>query len=122
MVISPASISARLIAFTRVADIQGRNDDVFVYANGIAVHPHIFRSRLAQEATVSEYQVHQTLNGADVLLRASGAVDLNRRGRDLESALAKLGCEHPTITTRRVDALPRLETGKLKRFLQQEGA
>ena len=37
-------------AFTRVADIQGRNDDVFVYANGIAVHPHVFRSRLAQES------------------------------------------------------------------------
>jgi phenylacetate-CoA ligase len=104
-------------AFTRVADIQGRNDDVFAYANGIAVHPHVFRSRLAQEATVSEYQVHQTLNGADLLLRASGAVDLNRLGRDLESALAKLGCEQPTITARRVDALPRLETGKLKRFL-----
>jgi phenylacetate-CoA ligase len=104
-------------AFTRIADIQGRNDDVFVYANGIAVHPHIFRSRLAQEATVSEYQVHQTPNGADLLLRASGAVDLNRLERDLESALAKLGCEHPTVTARRVDALPRLETGKLKRFL-----
>jgi phenylacetate-CoA ligase len=104
-------------AFTRVADIQGRNDDVFAYANGIAVHPHVFRSRLAQEATVSEYQVHQTLDGADLLLRASGVVDLNRLGRDLESALSKLGCEHPTITARRVDALPRLETGKLKRFL-----
>jgi hypothetical protein len=33
-------------AFTRVADIQGRNDDVFVYANGIAIHPLVFRSRL----------------------------------------------------------------------------
>jgi phenylacetate-CoA ligase len=104
-------------AFTRVADIQGRNDDIFVYGKGVAIHPHIFRSRLAQEPTVSEYQVHQTPNGADLLLRASGAVDLNRLGRDLESALAKLGCEHPTVTTRRVDALPRLETGKLKRFL-----
>jgi len=104
-------------AFTRVADIQGRNDDVFVYASGIAVHPHIFRSRLAHEPTVSEYQVHQTQDGADVLLRASGAIDLNRLGRDLESALAKLGCEHPTVSARRVDALPRLDTGKLKRFL-----
>ena len=109
-------------AFTRVADIQGRNDDVFVYANRIAVHPHTFRSRLAQEATVSEYQVHQTLNGADLLLRAAGAVDLNRLARDLESALAKLGCEHPTVTVRRVDALPRLATGKLKRFLPSDTA
>jgi len=109
-------------AFTRVADIQGRNDDVFVYANGVAVHPHVFRSRLAQEATVSEYQVHQTLNGADLLLRASGTVDLDRLGRDLESALAQLGCEHPTVTARRVAHLPRLETGKLKRFLPSDTA
>jgi len=107
-------------AFTRVADIQGRNDDVFLYANGIAVQPHVFRSRLAQEATVSEYQVRQTLDGADVILRASGAVDLKRVERDLESALARLGCEQPTVTARRVDALPRLETGKLKRFLPSE--
>ncbi len=104
-------------AFTRIADIQGRNDDVFVYANGIAVHPHVFRSRLAQESTVSEYQVHQTLTGADLLLRTSGAVDLNRLVRDLESALADVGCEHPTVTARPVAHLARLETGKLKRFL-----
>jgi phenylacetate-CoA ligase len=104
-------------AFTRVADIQGRNDDVFVYATGIAIHPHVFRSRLAQEATVSEYQVRQTLNGADVLLRTSGAVDLDRLVHDLASALTEVGCEHPTVTARRVDHLARLETGKLKRFL-----
>jgi len=104
-------------AYTRVADIQGRNDDVFVYANGLAVHPHVFRSRLAQENAVSEYQVRQTLDGADLILRASGAVDFNRIERDLESALTKLGCKHPTVTARSVDAVPRLNTGKLKRFV-----
>ena len=109
-------------AYTRVADIQGRNDDVFVYANGLAVHPHVFRSRLAQENAVTEYQVHQTLDGADLLLRASGAVDINRIERDLESALTKLGCKHPTVTARRVDALQRLNTGKLKRFVPNDTA
>ena len=38
-----------------IADIQGRLDDVFIYA-GRRIHPHVFRSVLAQHAGVIEYR------------------------------------------------------------------
>lgn len=104
-------------AFTRVADVQGRADDMFVYPGGVAVHPHVFRSRLAREAAVVEYQVRQTAGGAEILLRASGAVDTDRLALDVSDALTGVGCDRPLVSAALVDALPRLGTGKLQRFV-----
>jgi len=104
-------------AHRRVADIQGRRDDTFVYAGGVAVHPHVFRSALQREAGVTEYQVRQTERGAEILLRARGPVEPERLRQSLREALGELGCHAPEVTTQFVDELPRLATGKLKRFV-----
>src|SRR5262245_46262870 len=61
-------------AHRRIADIQGRLDDVFRYASGIVVHPHVFRSVLGRDGRIIEYQVREMLRGADVLLRTRGSV------------------------------------------------
>ena len=62
-------------AHRRVADIQGRLDDDFAYANGLHIHPHVFRSALVREQAVTEYQVRQSARGAEILLRAAAPVD-----------------------------------------------
>ena len=104
-------------AYRRIADIQGRDDDAFAYTGGVTVHPHVFRSLLAREAAVTEYQVRQTARGAEILLRAHAPVDRERLGRDAADALRRLGVREPAVETRTVAELPRLATGKLTRFV-----
>lgn len=104
-------------AHRRIADIEGRHDDVFIYARDLAIHPHVFRSVLAREAAISEYQVHQTATGAEIHIVAGEAMDTRHIEEDLENALEQLGCPQPAVTTTLVPQLPRLDTGKLKRFV-----
>jgi phenylacetate-coenzyme A ligase PaaK-like adenylate-forming protein len=104
-------------AHRRLADIQGRLDDVFTYPGGISVHPHTFRSLLGRDARVIEYQVRQTLRGADVLLRTHGPVEVEHVARALEGELDRIGCPHPLVTARIVEHIPRVGVGKLKRFV-----
>ena len=101
----------------RIADIEGRNDDVFVYGNGVSVHPHLFRSILGRERAISEYQVQQTRAGAEIVVCADSPFNVDSLNCKLQEALARLGCPEPTVTVNVVDEIPRLATGKLKRFL-----
>src|SRR5262245_41818435 len=107
-------------AHRRIADIQGRLDDVFTYPGGAVVHPHTFRSVLGREAGVLEYQVRQTVRGADVLLRTREPVDVERIARILEAELDRVGCRRPLVTARVVERIPRVGVGKLKRFVPME--
>ena len=52
----------------RIADVEGRVDDVFVYDGRIGVHPHLFRSALGRRREVLEFQVRQTVDGADIVV------------------------------------------------------
>ncbi len=101
----------------RIADIEGRNDDTFVYADGVSVHPHLFRSILGREPAISEYQVQQTSAGAEIVVCAEGPFDVESLERKLQHALARAGCPEPAVTVTVVGSIPRLATGKLKRFL-----
>lgn len=104
-------------AHRRIADIEGRRDDAFVYEDGVVVHPHVFRSLLAREAAITEYQVRQTARGAEVVLCTRERVDDARVARSLEEALRELGHLQPHVTVELVERIPRLETGKLQRFI-----
>jgi phenylacetate-CoA ligase len=101
----------------RIADIEGRNDDTFVYEDGVSVHPHLFRSILGREPAISEYQVQQTRAGAEITVCAERAFDVERLTHKLQEALTRSGCPEPTVTVTLVESIPRLATGKLKRFL-----
>ncbi|MGA2453210.1 MAG: hypothetical protein ABSG93_06775 [Solirubrobacteraceae bacterium] len=104
-------------AHQRIADIEGRNDDTFVYEDGVSVHPHLFRSILGREPAISEYQVQQTRAGAEIIVCAEGPFDVEGLSRELQHALTRSGCPEPTVTLTVVEGIPRLATGKLKRFL-----
>ena len=101
--------------FRLVADVEGRLDDEFTY-QGIQVHPHIFRSPLSRQRNIVEYQVRQTPSGADVLVRAGGPIDVEALRAEIVGDLSRL-VEAPDVSIVEVDAIPRQDTGKLKRFV-----
>jgi phenylacetate-coenzyme A ligase PaaK-like adenylate-forming protein len=100
-----------------VADIHGRLDDVFVY-NGHRVHPHVFRSAFGRNAGIVEYQVRQTTDGARIVVRCGGRVDLERLSAEIATELATLGVPRPVIEVTAVERLQR-DGGpaKLRRFV-----
>jgi phenylacetate-coenzyme A ligase PaaK-like adenylate-forming protein len=101
----------------RIADVQGRLDDVFVY-DGRRVHPHVFRSTLGRHAGLLEYQVRQTPGGADVDVRCGARVDLERVAAELAEALAGVGLARPVVAVAAVERLERQPgAAKLRRFV-----
>ena len=103
-------------ALRRVDDIEGRTDDTFAYPGGIVVHPLTFRSPLGRERNIVDYQVHQSLRGATIRVRASGAVDLGSLTQRIGASLARAGVPDPEVTIERVEAFERQASGKFKRF------
>jgi phenylacetate-CoA ligase len=100
-----------------IADVEGRLDDAFVY-DGPRVHPHLFRSVLGRHHGVVEYQVRQTTQGAQIAVRCSAHVDLERLSTEIACALARPGLSRPVVE---VTAVQRLERdpgpAKLRRFV-----
>jgi phenylacetate-coenzyme A ligase PaaK-like adenylate-forming protein len=103
-------------AFRLVGDVQGRLDDVFTYGT-LTVHPHLFRTRLGREGSIVEYQVCQTECGADIAIRAVGAVDLDTVRVRVTEDLRRLGLSSPRVTLTLTRAIDRGTAGKLKRFV-----
>ena len=101
----------------RIEDVLGRLDDSFRYAGGPNVHPHLFRSALAGERNVLEYQVTQTARGATIAIVCNGEIDEARLHAEIVSSLIELGLGHPELRIARVERLERLRSGKLKRFV-----
>lgn len=102
----------------RIADIEGRSDDVFVYDGGIEVHPHLFRSAFGRRRGVAEYQVRQTANGAEIALRAPSSIDTDVLTQELVDGLAALGIEKPDVRLVVVDEVARSSTAeKVRTFV-----
>lgn len=101
----------------RIADPQGRLDDIFTYPEGVTVHPHVFRSLLGRRHEIVEYQVRQTPRGAAVEIVSPSPLDTSPIERELQTALAALGLLQPDVTVTRAATLDRQPTGKLKRFV-----
>ncbi|NKB71305.1 MAG: phenylacetate--CoA ligase family protein [Candidatus Latescibacteria bacterium] len=104
-------------SYRRIDDVQGRLDDVFTYACGTRIHPHVFRSALGRESTILEYQVRQTTGGAAISIRCSGAVDRASLRAKITAEMEGLGLAAPAVSIVQVDRFERLDTGKLKRFI-----
>ncbi len=101
----------------RIADIEGRGDDVFVY-DRVEVHPYVFRSAIGRRREVIEYQVRQTAAGADISLRTASPSDTAALTRELVAGLAALGLRTPTVQVSVVDDISRSgNAGKLRTFV-----
>ena len=102
----------------RIADIKGRAEGTFVYDGDLEIHLHLFRSALGRRPQIREYQVRQTGVGADIAVRTSAQLDTDALSRELVTALAKLGMDHPRVSVAEVEEIERSgSTGKLRRFI-----
>jgi phenylacetate-CoA ligase len=102
-------------AFARLADIGGRRDDDFRYPT-CTVPASVFRHVLGTDPRVSEYQVKQTVAGAEIL--AVGTPDVDRLTLSVITALRRHGLTDPKIEITLVERLQRHQTsGKLQRFI-----
>lgn len=102
-------------AFARVADIGGRRDDDFSYP-AATIPASVFRHILGTDPRVSEYQVKQTVDGAEV--RAVGNPDVHRLTSSIVDALRERGISDPKVHIQVVERLVRQQTsGKLRRFV-----
>jgi hypothetical protein len=103
----------------RVADIAGRRDDDFCYGERM-IPASAFRYVLGTHPLISEYQVHQTESGANVLV--VGSPDVTAVAAALASSLRPYGLTNPDIRVSVVEQIPRhAATGKLKRFIALGG-
>ena len=101
--------------FVRLANVAGRRDDDFYYP-GCTVPAGVFRHVLGVDPRLSEYQVRQTANGAEIL--AVGSPDTAGLAASLTAALRSLGLPDPQVQIRAVDRIQRnAATGKLRRFI-----
>jgi phenylacetate-CoA ligase len=105
-------------AFARVADIGGRRDDDFRYG-ATTVPASAFRHVLGTDPRISEYQVTQTVAGADVVVVGDpDPSELEALTSSLVAALRRHGLPDPTIRIRVADRLERHRaSGKLRRFV-----
>ncbi|MCH9728889.1 MAG: phenylacetate--CoA ligase family protein [Actinomycetia bacterium] len=102
-------------AFARVADIGGRRDDDFSYPTS-TIPASVFRHILGTDPRVSEYQVRQTVGGAEIL--AVGNPDVNHLTSSMIDALGEHGMNDPEVKIQLVEQLPRQHaSGKLRRFI-----
>jgi phenylacetate-coenzyme A ligase PaaK-like adenylate-forming protein len=108
--------SERYPAYSRIAEIDGRADDLFRYG-ALTVHPHSFRSVISRHQAVCDYQVRQTPAGAEILVVEAGALDPDALARDLRGALATAGLPGAVVTVQVVEALPRTALGKRRLFV-----
>lgn len=108
-------------AHRRVADLQGRREELFVYRSdggrSIVVHPKVFTSVLFGEPGVLDYQITQTHRGAHVAFLQGAPVNREAVARALHDALLALGLHDAVITVEPCDTLVRARGGKLSRYL-----
>lgn len=101
----------------RIEDIRGSHEDGFLYPDGRSVHPYVFESALAGERNLVEYQIRQTRRGASVAVVCQGEVDLEQIRDKVSAGLTALAINNSDVQITRVERLPRLASGKLKRFV-----
>jgi phenylacetate-CoA ligase len=102
-------------AFARVADIGGRRDDDFDYPTS-SIPASVFRHILGTDPRVSEYQVKQTVGGAEIL--AVGDPDVSQLTASMVEALRERGLNDPAVQIHVVERLARQQaSGKLRRFV-----
>jgi len=74
---------------------------------------------LGTDPSVSDYQVTQTENGADIVV--VGSTDVDALTMSVVDALGRQGLSNPTVEIRVVNRIPRHHaTGKLKRFVARD--
>ena len=102
----------------RIAPVQGRLEDMFVYPGGIEVNPFIFSMVMDEQQTIDEYQICQTERGVTISVRTSETTDLDHAQQKLAAFLQRQGLTNPEVTISVVERFERQAgSGKFKRII-----
>lgn len=94
--------------------VRGRNDDTLRFGTA-EIHPITIRAVMLTTPQVTEYQIHQTSRGIDLLAVCTRDLDSRALTERLQAALADAGIPRPAVTVRMVEHLDRHPaTGKLR--------
>lgn len=105
----PADPDTTGCAYSRIAAVDGRNDDWFTYPSA-EIHPTVFRSELLRHPIISHYQVRQTRHGVDLLVVAATTPtddDAATIARGVTEALAAAGVKDAAIDVEFVTTIER---------------
>ncbi|HTY96470.1 MAG TPA: hypothetical protein VMB91_05475, partial [Solirubrobacteraceae bacterium] len=75
---------------------------------------------LGKHSAISEYQVTQDPAGARITVCLTDPVDVGDLAAEIAHALTRSGLEQPSVVVEPAASIPRLATGKLKRFIPLE--
>jgi phenylacetate-coenzyme A ligase PaaK-like adenylate-forming protein len=111
----------RYAAYRRLAAVHGRADEVFQYGD-TAVHTYTFRSILSPHPAIRDFEVRQTIRGADVAVTTSAPIDSRALIGELTEPFRRAGVPDPRVTLSVADALPRTDAGKRRLFVPLRGS
>jgi phenylacetate-CoA ligase len=102
----------------RIAPIEGREYQPFVYPNGDVVQLHAIGLVLREEARVLEYQVRQTADGIDIDVLLERPIDLATLRAGVLASVERAGLHSPRVTIRAAPSIPRNPlTGKIQMYV-----
>ena len=102
----------------RIAPVQGRLEDMFVYPGGIEANPFFFTMVMNEQPAIDEYQIRQTERGVTISVRISETADLDHALQKLVAFLQRQGLTNPEVTISVVERFERqASSGKLKRLI-----
>lgn len=103
--------------FQLIDEPTNRPDFDFIYNDTIFVNHVVFAYPLLAEKHIKEYQVKQTVKGADILLLTTGEIDFQKLQAALQHNLHQLGMVNPEIHFSTVTNFDYPPSGKLRRFI-----
>lgn len=106
----------------RIAPIEGREYQPFVYPKGDVVQLHAIGLVLREEARVLEFQVRQTADGLDIDVLLERPIDLASLRAGVVASVERAGLHSPRVTIRAAPSIPRNPlTGKVQMYVPLAG-
>jgi phenylacetate-coenzyme A ligase PaaK-like adenylate-forming protein len=94
------------LAYQKVQDVQGRSEDIFVYGDGVRVHPHLFNSILGRDPAITMHQARQTAQGVEISAVTTAAINAKNLRCALEKSLSQVGLKNPRMIVQSVAEIP----------------
>lgn len=96
---------------------QGRPGCDFNYPGNIFVHHSLFLGALLPEKNIQEYQVEQTIDGANIKIVTTGSINKLQLQENIRLRLSKVGFSGAKVKIIEVPEIIYLYSGKLNRFI-----
>ncbi|WP_241480556.1 phenylacetate--CoA ligase family protein [Legionella norrlandica] len=96
---------------------KGRPGCDFNYPGNIFVHHSLFLGALLLEKNIQEYQVEQTIDGANIRIVTTGSINKSQLQKNIRLRLSKVGLIDAKVNIIEVPEIKYLYSGKLNRFI-----